>query len=493
MDDTNNILIESAGIDAEIATDVFQNNGTTAHAQIVKIAWGDDETVNRATAGTPLPVQVFGITGSTPVITVTGSVRGLGYFGVTNSASAPLHVTGGVVAHVYGITGATPVAVTGAVNILSGVTITGTVTVTGGRVLNQTIDSVLVGGTVARNWNLTATDVVRVLNSASGSTLPTYIVGAEGNVAGVSGDALKVAIVNTGFSASITFDSVLSVQNVGSSALRVQGTANGTPINVQFATTPSINISNSGTAVQVDAPPANSLPSGNLETLYYGFNRNSLAWQNTNNIEKLLLGAKPTDVSTPNPIYHTVGQWLGYLWKDLAEPRDGSTSSLAKNVNSILDKVGGRIVVAPVTDYSFGLSYYIEPSSSTVAVVDTGVVSVSPRRNGIMYTNNSSTEAHQVLFLSESSILSLVTSSGSGFRVTFINGAPVYTWAGDYPINPNTTVTTSAGVKKPYYMGYRLPVNSPTILPFLFYGAIMVSTNTGNTTAIDSTPVTIVY
>jgi hypothetical protein len=485
----NNLPIETAGVDAQIGTDVFQNNGTTAHAQIVKIAWGDDETVNRATAGTPLPVQVFGITGSTPVITVTGSVRGLGYFGVTNSASAPLHVTGGVVAHVYGITGATPVAVTGAVNILSGVTITGTVTVTGGRVLNQTIDSVLVGGTVARNWNLTATDVVRVLNSASGSTLPTYIVGAEGNVAGVSGDALKVAIVNTGFSASITFDSVLSVQNVGSSALRVQGTANGTPINVQFATTPSINISNSGTAVEVDAPPANSLRNGSLETLYYGFDRNSQAWQTTNNIEKLLLGAKPETT-----VYHTVGQWLGYLWKDLAAPDTGTTDSVAKFVKKISDKLTSSISVIPNTNYSSGLSYYIEASSNVVTFVDNGLVGVSSLRNGIMYINNSASSDQQVLFLSQAQLQSLVNdSSAEAFEATWNGAFFSFTWRGN-PINPNTVVTTTSGeIKKPYYMGYRLPPNSPTILPFLFFGGIMVTSTTNNSNRINSIPVTIIY
>lgn len=471
MPDTDNLPIETAGVDAQIATDVFQNSGETAHAQIVKIAWGDDETVNRATAGTPLPVQIFGITGTTPTITVTGSVKGLGDFSVVNSMSSPLYVTGGVIAQVYGITGASPVAVTGGVNVLSGVTINGTVTVTGGRVLNQSVDSVLVGGTVARNWNLTATDVVRVLNSTSGSTLPTYIVGAEGNIAGVSGDALKVSIVNTGFSASITFDSVLSVQNVGSSALRVQGTANGTPINVQFLTDPTVKIDPTS-PVQIDA-----LPPSSLSNLYYGFNRASQTWQNTNNLEKLLLGAKVGSSNGTNEgVYHTVGQWLAYLWNDIDFIK-GAISRLDQTI------ISSKVSTIPFisTSPSSASSLFVKYNETVKYRLTVGTSS-----SGIFYQNNS--DVYDILLCSTVNLLNMPEFFQPQFdpstgivKFTYLRSNPADGWLLNSDIFKPAQDDFPAVY--PYYTGVILQKDTSVFLPTYFDHAIFVSKDpiTGST------------
>jgi len=234
MDVNNNLPVAVDGDQAIIGTDVYSSSGQTAHAQVMKVAWGDSSNVNRTTTTTPLPVQIYGLTGTLSTVTVTGAVRGLGTFNIGNTSGSAVHVTGGIISYVQGITGSVPVAVTGSVNIASSVGITGFVNVTAGRPLNSSTDSVTVGGgTVGRNWNTSyVNDTIKVYAGDNGFTLPIKIVGANNTVIGASGDALKVSIVNAGFSASVTFAAVVSVQNATNDILRIQGTANGTPIPV---------------------------------------------------------------------------------------------------------------------------------------------------------------------------------------------------------------------------------------------------------------------
>lgn len=481
----NNLPIETAGVDAEIGTDIFQNSGTTAHAQIVKIAWGDQDTVNRATAGTPLPVQVYGITGNTPTITVTGSVRGLGNFSVTNTASAPVYVTGGVVAYVNGVKGAEAVTVTGGVNILSSVGITGVVNVTGGRRLDQSIDSILIGGTAARNWNLTSVDVVRILDSGGGTVFGHKIMGASGtnfSVIGACGDALKVAIVNTGFSASITFGSVVSVQNDGGSALRVQGTANGTPIRVEFASAQNVNVTNTD-GVNIDSLPASSWPEGAdypEQNLYYGLRRSgsdSDFWQNTNNIEKLLLGQRPGTNK-----HHTAGQWLGYLWQGLVNPDPNVETVLkyAKSINSQLS--GNGVAVNTTVNYSFGNSIHAILSSDQASVIDNGLPGVQANRQGLMYVNHATTP---ILLLAKAVTDGPLFNPNTGFSL--YTGGQIIQWNGAV-INPDTVVNGNY----PYYKGYLLGSGASVILPFIFFSAIAVS-NTSGSAKISNVNLTVIY
>jgi hypothetical protein len=260
MDENNNLPVAVDGNQAIIGTDVYSSAGQTAHAQVMKVAWGNDATVTRATTTTPLPVQVYGLTGTLSTVTVTGSVKGLGVFTVGNTSGSPVYVTGGVNAFIYGVTGAPPVAVTGGVSILGNVGITGTVNVTGGRYLTQTTDSITVGGTLARSWNLSnATDNIKVYGSDGGLTLPVKIIGADGTPIGNSGGALNVNLVNAGLSASVTFSGIISVINSSGTVLRVEGTANGTPVPisgaVSFVDGAEITIANNPLAIDV-------LPSG---------------------------------------------------------------------------------------------------------------------------------------------------------------------------------------------------------------------------------------
>jgi hypothetical protein len=288
MDVNNNLPVAVDGDQAIIGTDVYSSGGQTAHAQVMKVAWGDNLTVNRATTSTPLPVQVYGITGTSSALTVTGSVRGLGTFTVGNTAGSPIYVTGGVVSYIQGITGSIPVAVTGGVNILSSIGITGTVNVTGGRYLAAATDTVTVTGSIGRSWYLSnGTDNVKVYASDGGLTLPIKIIGSDGTPIGNSGGALNVNMVNAGISANITIGSTINVQNAAGTVLRIEGTANGTPIPVSGTVnlgSSDINITNQ--LLPIDIPPTvisyngNNWPQNkgtNIEKLF-AFYENNLAY-----------------------------------------------------------------------------------------------------------------------------------------------------------------------------------------------------------------------
>ena len=79
----DNILITTATGDAYLATD-WGTSGTgftSSHVPISKLAYGDETTTSRVTTATPLPIYIYGSTGS---VQVTGSVSGSGNFLVAN-------------------------------------------------------------------------------------------------------------------------------------------------------------------------------------------------------------------------------------------------------------------------------------------------------------------------------------------------------------------------------------------------------------------------
>jgi hypothetical protein len=162
-----NIIIETAGLTAAVATDVAQYSGTTAHFQIFKLAHGITGVATTTSSANPFPVTVAGgltasITGFNGLVTVQGT--GGGY---------PLPVSGTIIA--TGSTGS-PVYVK---------TFTGSqIEITGGR-LYTTVDSISTYG-------------------PSGATsIFVKLVGATGWSIGTSGDALKVAITGATFTATI--------------------------------------------------------------------------------------------------------------------------------------------------------------------------------------------------------------------------------------------------------------------------------------------------
>ena len=91
--DTNeNIIIETAGLTAAVATDVAQFAGITAHYQIFKLAYGATGVATLASSTNPLPVTVnAGITATISGFSGLISVQGTG-------GGYPLPVSGTIIA-----------------------------------------------------------------------------------------------------------------------------------------------------------------------------------------------------------------------------------------------------------------------------------------------------------------------------------------------------------------------------------------------------------
>ena len=116
---------------AVIATDYGTSGAvgfSAAHAQISKLAWGDENYTYRVNESYPAPVKIYGSTGS--AISISGTVSGTGSFYVRTNSGVPLVVIGstfttdapiGICGSIQGITNGRPVGVTGYVNILNNV------------------------------------------------------------------------------------------------------------------------------------------------------------------------------------------------------------------------------------------------------------------------------------------------------------------------------------------------------------------------------------
>ena len=246
----DNIEITIASGTAILATD-YGTSGTgfsLAHAQIAKVAWGNDSTTYRASETYPFPVKIYGITGTT--IPVSGTISGTGDFYVRTNPTIPLIVKGstfstdapvGITGTIQGIANGTPVGVTGYVNVLNSVAVYGVsggtaIAVTGGRHLDSSTDSVYVYGDVgiSGGFQLVAADDSVSVYGPGGSTYIEANLNIAGTPLGISGDALKVAVTNAGFTFSVSLSSTVGVTNDSStSALRVEGLSGGTPLTIQ--------------------------------------------------------------------------------------------------------------------------------------------------------------------------------------------------------------------------------------------------------------------
>ena len=281
-DITSNITIDITGNTASMGTD-YNASGiglTGAHAQIMKMAWGDSSITERVSANRPLPVQIQGGTGALDVS--VSSAPGITYqlnrnyswaaegnpealIGLTaNSSIEYLAVAGStygsnleVVA--FGLPGATAIAVTGDVRLpadsvirMVGVTTgmyAGTqfgqggtvsadgstyaqywpVAITGGRPLHYQTDSIRIdnttigisGGRVLSS----STDAVKVYGSDGGNYVLSNIVSSAGETLGFSGGYAKVWIGGADINATVNVSATVGVTNGAPtySPLRVQG------------------------------------------------------------------------------------------------------------------------------------------------------------------------------------------------------------------------------------------------------------------------------
>jgi hypothetical protein len=246
----DNILITTATGDAYLATD-WGTSGTgfsLAHVPVNKIAYGDDSTTTRVTTSSPLPIYIYGSTGT---VGISGTIFGAGNFSVINNGTTGFIRVGGttfsttligVTATIQGISGGTPVGITGTINIGNSIAIYGisggtAIGITGGRRLSYTSDSVSVYGNVgiSGSLNLTeSTDSIRVYGHDGDEKIPTRLYGSDGTTLGVSGDALKVAVTNAGFTFTVNLGATVGVANYGG-GLMIKGTGitSDSPVIVQ--------------------------------------------------------------------------------------------------------------------------------------------------------------------------------------------------------------------------------------------------------------------
>ena len=235
----DNIEISIAVGTAIIATDYGTSGAvgfSAAHAQLSKLAWGDENYTYRVTESYPAPVKIYGATGT--AIPISGTITGTGSFYVRNTTGTYLTVIGttasgvapvGISGTIQGISGGVAVRVTGYVNILNNVAIFGisgatAIAVTGGRRLNTATDSVTVYGNVgiSGGFQLTAFDDSVSVYGPGGATYVETNLNVGGVPLGVSGDALKVAVTNAGFTFSVSVSATTGVTNSGG-PLQIQG------------------------------------------------------------------------------------------------------------------------------------------------------------------------------------------------------------------------------------------------------------------------------
>lgn len=309
MPDTgSNIIIDISGNTANMATE-FASSGsgiTNAHVPIQKIAFGDATVSKRVSSTDPLPVTIqstqvnvgisgdVGITGHAQVITPRFGSEPSTAFGITNNfLKVAGSVTGGLVGvsgYIEGISGGVPVGITGTVTISEttgmpvhgisgqdGVTnnsaagVFAPILVTGGRGLSQGTDSVTVHGTVGITGGrtiLAATDSIKVFGYDGGNQVAATLFTGTGATAGFSGDALKVAVVNTGFTFAVNLSSTVGVTNGSADrAIQVEGLSGGEPLlikgenggSVPITASTAVPASVSGTVTIDDTNIVNSL------------------------------------------------------------------------------------------------------------------------------------------------------------------------------------------------------------------------------------------
>ena len=244
-DITSNINITTYDGNAKLATD-YGTSGTgvtSSLVQLAKLAWGSESITKRVSETYPLPVYLYGTTGSA-AIGITGTVTGTGgVFPVKNITNGFLVVGGPTAGFTFdynilrtnstiqGITNGVLVGVTGTVRLNQNLSVQGItngvlVGVTGGRILNKNTDSVTVFGSVGISGGLAlsaGTNSISVWGSDNGTKVLSRLYASDGTTLGYSGNALNVNIVGAGITATISINPVIGITNGYGLPLKICG------------------------------------------------------------------------------------------------------------------------------------------------------------------------------------------------------------------------------------------------------------------------------
>lgn len=202
-DNDPNVQIESGGATFMVATDALPFQGTTAHFQYMKVAYGPTGSVSVVSSSNPFPVNVVagGITAN--LIGFCGAVQGI-------IGGTPVTVDGTV--YTVGVSSA-PVFV----RTNSGYQ----VEVTGGRQLKKSTDNISVYGPNGITW------------------VYTNIVDASGTAFGNSANPFYVSIMGATINAVV--NPTVGVTNSNLTPLFITGVTGTTPVPVNVGNTVGIN------------------------------------------------------------------------------------------------------------------------------------------------------------------------------------------------------------------------------------------------------------
>lgn len=275
MPDTDpNLTIDVTGNTGSIATEWVTSGGiTSAHVQIVKLAWGEPNTATRVRTSSPLPVTVIS---SSSTLGISGPVTGSGNFriinGISGASTLPLIIQGTtasgttpvqILGAVQGVTNGVRIGITGDTTVTNTVTVQGLsggvdIGITGGRRLNFSTDSVTVNGTVGVSGGrflLPATDGVRVYSGVDGgATLAFKILDGSGNPINSTSNALNVNVVGAGITATVSVAAIVGISQANQAvplfiagatagpAVRVKGSLPGDALQVGWTTAMPVSI-----------------------------------------------------------------------------------------------------------------------------------------------------------------------------------------------------------------------------------------------------------
>ena len=209
-DTASNIIIQTVGTTANLGTD-FGTSGVNlsdAHVPLQKIVFGNSGEAIRVTSTSPLPVTVAG---SDVAITVSGNVGSCGEFGVSNFSNQYLRVAGSTAG--------------------AGITVQGTVSVTAGSEGVRVTGGIIAGLQSSRDTvGVTGTVSLIDIDGSTGAAVKLY----SGLTAiGVSGNALKVSIVDAGITVNATVSTTTGITNAdATSAVRIEGQTSGIPVGI---------------------------------------------------------------------------------------------------------------------------------------------------------------------------------------------------------------------------------------------------------------------